>query len=88
LRFTLRDLFVGKFGVTNVLEAELKVNMVYLKQLRSHEYCCYGSQLEFVFRLRITLNIAVEKVYDTNYHEEDVTVFHLTHLSAVKNPIY
>jgi len=43
LRFTFSDLFVGKFGVPDVLETKLKVYVVYLKQFRSHEYCRYCS---------------------------------------------
>jgi hypothetical protein len=83
LRFTLSDLFVGKFGVPDVLKTELKINVVYLKQLRSHEYCRYCSQLEFIFWLRVTLHITVEKVNNAHNHEKDVAVFHLTDLGAV-----
>ena len=70
-----------------VLEAKLKVYVVYLKQLRSHEYCSYCSELKFIFRLRVSLHITVEKVYDAHNHEKDVAVFHLTHLGAMQDPV-
>jgi len=73
--------------VPDVLETKLKVYVVYLKQFRSHKYCCNSRELEFIFRLGVTLHITVEKVYDTHNHEKDVAVLHLTHLGAMQDPV-
>ena len=70
-----------------VLETKLKVYVVYLKQLRRHEYCRYCSELKFIFRLRVSLHITVEKVYDAHNHEKNIAVFHLTHLGAMQDPV-